>query len=347
MNHLYIQTAFLGDLLLSVPALKQIRQVYPKAQISLVCRKSLGSLMSDLGVVDEVFEVDKTNKNDLPEKLSDRRFDTIYCPHQSYSSYRLVKALSAQKKVGYKKIWNSGGFDVRVERRLDWPEAIRQLQLVAATSENVEIKLEAFEQKPDSFPQWSEMYLSQLHWKEARVQELVDRKVQGFRVTSPYVCIAPGSVWETKRWTESSFVKVATALARENFQIIIIGAPDERELCERVQGNVPNSISLAGNLSILESLMVLSKAKGLICNDSGAMHMASLLQLPTISMFGPTVQELGYKPWNAKARVFEMNELLCRPCGQHGGRSCPIGSHICMSKISTKQVAEAAFSAFS
>ena len=87
-------------------------------------------------------------------------------------------------------------------------------------------------------------------------------------------------------------------------------------------------------------MMFLSKAKGLICNDSGAMHMASVLNRPTIAIFGPTVQELGYKPWNPSAVVVEEKRLLCCPCGQHGGHYCPINSHRCMSEIAVQEVVE-------
>ena len=339
MNHIYIQTAFLGDLLLAVPSLRQIRYWSPQSHLTLVCRKGLGSLMRSLGVVDEVIEVDKKQKQGLAKKLRGKEFHTLFCPHQSMSSHKLVSGLQAEQKVGYKKIWNSNYFDKRVQRRLEWPEAIRQLQLVAAVDDKIEVKLEAFSQKTDQIPQWSEMFMSQLHWSEGQLEEMLQGKaVEGLRVDKPYICMAPGSVWETKRWPPSSFKKVAVELSRWGFQVVLLGAPDERVICEGLSKQIPNSFSLAGHLSIFESLKILSKSKGLLCNDSGSMHMASLLHLPCIAFFGPTVQELGYKPWNPKAVVIEKNDLLCRPCGQHGGRYCPIGTHQCMEDISPEFV---------
>ena len=135
-------------------------------------------------------------------------------------------------------------------------------------------------------------------------------------------------------------------MARENFQIVVLGAPDERDLCDKVQKQIPNSFSFAGHLSVLESMMIISKAKGLICNDSGAMHMASVVDCPSVAVFGPTVQELGYKPWNPKAIVVEDKNLLCRPCGQHGGRFCPISTHQCMKSIDPLTVSKQALSLF-
>lgn len=346
MNHLYIQTAFLGDLLLSIPTLREIRYWSPQSTLTLVCRRGYGPLMQELGLCDEVIEVDKKDKKDLFKKMAHRKFATVFCPHQSMTSHKLVRSLQAEQKIGYKTFWNQSYFDIRVPRNLLWPEAIRQLQLLAAVSEAMQVKLEAFAQKPNSIPPWAEMSLKNLTLSTENLRVLVNEKIRGFKLEKPYICIAPGSVWETKRWQAESYVKVATEFARNNFQILILGAPDERELCERLQKQTPNSFSLAGHCSVLQSLSFISKAKGLVCNDSGAMHMASVVACPTVAIFGPTVQELGYKPWNPKAVVLEDDRLLCRPCGQHGGRYCPITTHVCMKNIKPEKVIEVAQSLF-
>ncbi len=347
MNHLFVQTAFLGDLLLSIPTLKQIRYASSQNGITLVCRKGYGSLMKELGVCDEVIEVDKRDKKKLGGKLSTEEFDTVFCPHQSVTSHKLVKSIKkANKKIGYKNFWNASYFDIRVERNLTWPEAIRQLQLLGPIYDRIEVNLEAFAQKPDSIPQWAEMSLPNLNWSESQVEKLAEQKIQGFQASRPYICVAPGSVWPTKRWKEEHFIKSATLMARQDFQIVILGAPDERSLCERVQKQIPNSFSLAGHLSVLDSIIFISRSKGLICNDSGAMHMASVVSCPTVAIFGPTVQELGYKPWNPQSVVMEREELLCRPCGQHGSKACPIGTHRCMTDVRPEAVVKKALALF-
>lgn len=346
MTHLYLQTAFLGDLLLAIPTLKQIRYWSPQSSLLLVCRKGYGPLMKELGVCDEVIEVDKSNKKKLGALLSDREFETVFCPHQSMTSHKVIKKIKAKKKLGYKKTWNSSYFDIRVERNLQWPEAIRQLQLLAPLSQGIEVNLEAFAQKPDEIPKWAEMNLGQLKWPESKLEKLAKDKTRGFQVDRPFVCIAPGSVWDTKRWVPDYFINAATSLVRKDYQVVVLGAPDERTLCEKIQKEIPNSFSLAGHLSVLESMMFIARAKGLICNDSGAMHMASVVNCPTVSIFGPTVQELGYKPWNPRAVVVERGDLLCRPCGQHGANHCPIGIHRCMKDVKPGQVLDQVFSLF-
>ncbi len=302
--------------------------------------------MKDLGLCDEAVEVDKSNKIGLGKLLGDRSIDTLFCPHQSMTSHRAVKKIKAKTKIGYYQFWNASYFDKRIHRKLSWPEAIRQLQLLASVFDKVELNLEAFAERPNSVPQWAEMSLNHFPWTESNLGQLAKEKLPGFKINHPYVCIAPGSVWPTKRWLEESFTRVATHFARENFQVVIIGAPDERDLCERIYKQVPNSFCLAGHLSVRQSMMFLWKAKGLVCNDSGAMHMASVVRCPTVAIFGPTVEELGYKPWNPLSLVIQNNELLCRPCGQHGSRLCPIGTLSCMRSVKPNRVIEATQSIF-
>ncbi|MCJ8277650.1 MAG: glycosyltransferase family 9 protein [Bdellovibrionales bacterium] len=303
--------------------------------------------MKNLRLCDEIIEVDKKNKESvrsLEKWQAEAEFDYIICPHQSLRSHKIAKSINAKNKLGYKKWWNSSYFNQRIERQIQWPEAIRQLQLIALMDSNLSSQIGDlhFDYKRESLevPEWASMKVSHLAWPKESYQEIEKKFLNQLSFSKPYICIAPGSVWETKRWTEEGFVKSAMTLARQGYQILILGAPDERELCEKVQRQVPQSLSMAGNLSIWQSMMVLHSARALICNDSGAMHMAAVVGTPIVSVFGPTVQELGYRPWSQGSIVLENNDLLCRPCGQHGGRKCPIGTHICMKSVSHNDVVD-------
>ena len=104
MKHLYLQTAFLGDLLLSIPSLKRIRKWDSQAHITLLCRKGLGAVVQNLRLCDEVIEVDKKNSESLKQLnqwLEQAEFDFIFCPHQSLRSHKMVKTLKAKNKLGY------------------------------------------------------------------------------------------------------------------------------------------------------------------------------------------------------------------------------------------------------
>ena len=212
------------------------------------------------------------------------------------------------------------------------------MQLLGAVSKNIEEKLKSFADQKDKnqIPPWAKMDLPHLHWEDRDYQKLIKRKNLKFPLDQVYFCIAPGSLWPTKQWPWDLFLQLILMFNKKGFKVVLIGAEEERSIGEKCQS--PQCHSFIGDLSLMESVMVLSRSKALISNDSGAMHLGSLLNHPSLALFGPTVPELGFSPWNTRGFVFENKELLCRPCGQHGSRQCPIGTHRCMTSIDPASV---------
>ena len=159
----------------------------------------------------------------------------------------------------------------------------------------------------------------------------------------PLLAVAPGARWATKRWPVERFAAVAQELAREKqAAVVILGGPDEaqlaRTLCDKLDVPVVNG---AGTLSLMNSAALLSRCRLLISNDSGLMHMATALQVPVVAIFGPTVQEFGFYPFQACAEVVR-EPLSCRPCSTKGSMRCPRGHHACMQDIPSARVLGAA-----
>ncbi|MCB0370096.1 MAG: hypothetical protein KDD45_11895, partial [Bdellovibrionales bacterium] len=90
--------------------------------------------------------------------------------------------------------------------------------------------------------------------------------------------------------------------------------------------------------SVYESSLILSHADLVIGNDSASSHLACLCDCQLVSFFGPTVLDFGYRPWGNKVYIFENETLKCRPCGPHGHKKCPIGTHECMKSIKPEMV---------
>ncbi len=153
------------------------------------------------------------------------------------------------------------------------------------------------------------------------------------------IFIAPGSVWPTKMWTESGFAQVAKSIQNRGMQAIFVGSPGERELCDKL-ARVTGAQTLAGQTTIPELIDLFRTGTALVANDSGAMHAASVAGLPTVSIFGPTVLEFGFRPWQNRAAVVQV-DLKCRPCAAHGGKRCPIGTHACMRNLNAREVERA------
>ena len=118
--------------------------------------------------------------------------------------------------------------------------------------------------------------------------------------------------------------------------MVFIGSPEERSICEQIDPG-SRTLNLAGKLSLLESAAVISKCDLMVCNDSGAMHIANAVKTDVFVFFGPTVQRIGYSPFGERDEVFEL-PLECRPCSSHGTKTCPLGHHDCMKLIYSETV---------
>ncbi len=348
---LIIQSAFLGDLLLAVPLLKNIRQMFPNEKISLVCRKGFGSFMQSLGLVDEFFEIEKKNKNSYEQVLKDlrgRNFLHLFAPHESIRTALMVRKIQAEKKIAYKKWWNFSTYSHRVIRNLQLPDSLRQLSLLTSLDQNIQNKIDEFMNREG-------------HWKseagllspvpdfanpgiDLQKLDAVDfGKIKNFLANSQRrVVLFPGSVWKTKQWTEEGFHQVARELSKKFEEILLLGTKEEYELCQRVSAGIQNCRILAGSTNLLESLKLISISQLVIANDSAGQHLAALVGVPTVSIFGPTVLGFGYRPWNSNSIVVENSSLKCRPCGKHGHHVCPLGTHECMKSISAEAVLMAA-----
>ncbi|MDW7996408.1 MAG: glycosyltransferase family 9 protein, partial [Bacteroidota bacterium] len=97
------------------------------------------------------------------------------------------------------------------------------------------------------------------------------------------------------------------------------------------------ALSLCGELSIAELLLLFRRARCVVGNDSAPIHLAELVGTPVVAIFGPTVPEFGFAPRLPRSRLIA-RQLPCRPCSVHGGRRCPIGTHECMESISPLEV---------
>ena len=342
---LVIQTAFIGDVLLSIPLFKALKKKFSAHPLHVVCRKPLGEFLRDTGLVDHVWEVNKSNAGEwqaIVGQLKKINFAQVYSPHQSVRSALLVGKLKSPIKIGYWSWWNFPFFNFRIKRPMELPEVWLTLSLLR-------------DSHPELFPEWEQFAHSlNFHSKsESRftnkipswAQKSADRftTVEGLpaeitaslQLNLRWVAIAPGSVWATKRWTETGFLSVAKTLSQQGYGLFWVGAQDEESLCQRLsdqlskQNPQARSVVTAGKLKLAQTAKLFSQCDLVIANDSGAMHLASVVDVPVVAIFGPTVPEQGYIPWSENARVVQ-KELSCRPCGKHGHRQCPLGTHACM-----------------
>jgi heptosyltransferase-2 len=364
-----LQTAFLGDTLLTIPLAQnllnsELATETGKGDLALICRKGYGDLLRETGLFGKVIEIEKGKNETYAEARAElsawwesasRRI--LLSPHESprsrlwAASLRLRSRLSKNDSiitVGYR----SRPFGIfsflytRVfDRQMRLPEAIRQLVLLQAdefaTSDLWRERISGLlldsalpgGQSADGtltvVPEWASMEVP-------RFSRLAK--------SSRQIVLAPGSVWATKQWTQDGYAALGIEAAKRGFRSVIVGTKDEAELCQKIAFRIneasvgtsgaASAESFAGRLSLIETTELIAKSEVAYVNDSGAMHLASLSGTRTVSFFGPTILDFGYRPWNNNAVVLQSEEQLkCRPCGLHGSQKCPIGTHICMKSI--------------
>ncbi len=151
-----------------------------------------------------------------------------------------------------------------------------------------------------------------------------------------FIAIAPGAHWPTKRWT--GYSELISKIKNKKYEIVIVGDRNDRANAkEIIKTSGANATNLCGLLDLSQLTYVLSKAKLLITNDTGAMHIAEAVGTPVVAIFGSTVKQFGFAPWRQESVVIE-TELNCRPCSLHGLNKCPQGHFNCMRLITAEQV---------
>jgi heptosyltransferase-2 len=143
--------------------------------------------------------------------------------------------------------------------------------------------------------------------------------------SSPYVCIAPASLWNTKQFPAEKWIALIQDFP-SGLVVYLLGSPSDASLCKKIQtdSGSNNVFDLSGGLSLLESAALIKDAEMNYVNDSAPMHLASAMNAPVTAIFCSTVPEFGFGPLSDRSRIVQTElHLSCRPCGIHGFNTCP------------------------
>jgi heptosyltransferase-2 len=349
---LVVQTAFLGDLLLGIPFYKSLRAQWPDHDLVLVSKKGLLDFFIKTKLFDSGYEIEKGNSESYEQvlkKINSLNISFLFCPHESLRSAFFVQRIQADKKIGFRKWFLPWIFDVKVIKPKNWPESLRQLSLFwgLVSTENQEsekrnalIESDLFLSKNEQgrlrdVPEmWSASIREQL-LKSGDIQKLIlklnlQAVFEKNRNQKKIIAVFPGSVWATKMWPMKNYIEICRKLTSQNYQVLIMGGAGEEGLADQIQQDVSTVVNLTNKTTIYETVLLLSQVDMVIGNDSASSHMAAAADVPVLSIFGPTVLEFGYRPWARHTYIAEPQKLHCRPCGPHGHKKCPLGTHECM-----------------
>lgn len=308
MKILLVQTAFLGDIILSAPLISRIKEIYPDCELWLLTTVAGSEIFKYDPRLKGIITFDKRGRYSgifgllaFAEKLRSGNFNVAYSLHKSFRTALLLFLAGIKKRVGYSTASLAFLYNQKVEVPKNTHQVEKNLALLPGNTAEFKLYVAA----------------------EYQNENLRNR-------TKPYAVIAPGSVWATKRWNWEGFRDAAIHLLARGYEVYLIGSEQEQELAEKVK-NGGAAINLAGKLDLADSIKLISEAGLILVNDSMALHLASAFKIPTVAVFCATIPAFGFGPWdNSRAQIVEEPDLPCRPCGRHGGNSCPTGTQACM-----------------
>ena len=315
---LVIQTAFLGDVVLTIPLLQALADRH--GPVDVITTPAAASLIETHPAVRRVIRFDKHGANEgvpgawgLGRSLGDQGYQRVYLPHRSFRSALIGKLTGAPERIGFadaplpaRLLYTSTH-----PRRTGQHESVRLLGLLGDTAAGGDWRLVT------------------THLDDAKATNWL----RAHGVADGFVALAPGSIWGTKQWPY--YPELAVKLER---QVVVIGGKEDAALGETIVAMAPEmATSAVGQLTLRESAALLTHAALLVTNDSAPLHLATAVGTPVLAIFGPTVPAFGYGPIHPGDRVAEI-ALDCRPCSSHGPQVCPLGHHRCMKDQSPAEI---------
>jgi ADP-heptose:LPS heptosyltransferase len=334
-NILIIQTAFIGDTILASHFAAAVKAHYPDSKIHFFLRKGNESVIQGLPSIEKVWVWDKAggktkNLLRLIGELRKTKFDYVFNLHRHFNSGLVTSLMHSKVKAGFKQNPLSSFYSHRADHliphssaeneKVFWHEVQRNLQLIQLIDPQYKISNNMKDYRP-------ELPLQPKHFE----------KVAKYK-TKEYFVVAPASVWYTKAWSESKYRELTLELSKKG-KVIFIGAPGDKELCDRIRMDIPETENLCGELNLLDSAALMQDARRVFVNDSAPLHLASCVNARTTAIFCSTVPAFGYIPLALDSVVVDVRQTLsCRPCGLHGYKSCPLGHFKCSLDIEVSRV---------
>lgn len=323
---LFIQTAFIGDAILSLPALQKLKEIYPECLIDVLCIPESEEIFNSSPAVNKAIVLDKKGVHKtllssmkLAIELKKNNYTKLYSSHRSFRTSLIVWILGINESYGFDTSVLKHVYKNLIKYNLSIHEVQRNLDLIRFNYNEINWRV-----KP-----------------EIKRNDFIKDKILSFMkekgIDNNFIAIAPGSIWETKKYPKKYFEELIDYLIKKKFQIVLIGGNKDKELCASLLKNNSELIfDTSGLFSVIESIELLSYAKLIISNDSAPTHMGMAADIKVLTIYCSTVSDFGFYPYNTKSRFVSYDDLDCKPCGIHGYKECPIKTFDCGKKLEPK-----------
>ena len=357
---LLIKPSAVGDVIHALPVLVKLRQRYPRAQIDWMLTPQNAELVKDHPALSNVVLFarqayarpwrDLSSPVDFVEMLGRLRganYDLVIDLHGQFRSGAFALVTAAPTRIGFdrprKRVINASRKMSDHAIRHAWKGA-REGAWVAYTHRIPIPTLDAhaidrymwlgemlgFEDGPP------DMTVPVSREARERVEEMLREHGLGGR---PLLLLTPGTVWETKHWLPANFAAVGRHFMQLGWDVVLAGAPRDREACAAVLRNCPGAVDLCGKTKLPDLAALVARAGLCVTNDSGPMHLAAALGTPLVAIFGPT-DPVWVGPYGKPESVVRVG-LECSPCYLRKLRECPY-DHACMRQVTAEMVIERA-----
>lgn len=338
---LVLRYRFIGDTILTVPFLRNLRRAEPDAWIAWLVAPGSSDVVKGIPYVDELLFWDpatthadcRNTHRTFADKvafirgLRSRRFDKAYVLKRSLSSALIAFLSGARERVGFNTEGRGIFLTRKVPYRRDRHEVLNFLDVLEADGIAVA-------------DDYLEAWLSDDEREFAA--NFLDR--QGVTPGETLVAIHPFAANQTRAWHEENFVAVANEIQRRyRVRIIVFGGPRDEELGRSFAEAIhPPPVMAVGSGSLRQTMALLARCSLLLCNDSGIMHLGAALNIPLVALFGPQ-SPVKFGPWGETCQVVYKG-FPCSPCKQKFFQECvpsPRMKPACMEEISVAEVLDA------
>jgi heptosyltransferase-2 len=343
-------TNWVGDSILSLPALKRARLEFPHAKITLLVLPWVAGIYEGCTAVDEIWLYDRKGlyrglfgKMRLIRELRQRQFDAALLFQNAFEAAMLTRLAGIPVRAGYDRdgrgwlLSHKVAVDPRVSelhQTYYYLDLLEQLVGGPRTAQGLE-------PKPTS--QFAAVAMPDITLAVSPARKHAARtrlQSQGVDFNRTVVGVNPGAFYgSAKRWLSERYATVLDRLIDERqVSVVIFGSPNEVAIAEAIYSGMRNRpVILSGRTELSEVIAMIACCDLFLTNDSGPMHLAAALRVPMLAIFGST-DEIATGPMSPVALVLN-KRVECSPCLL---RECPI-DHRCMTRITAEEVAQQAF----
>lgn len=311
--------------------IRALRTRFPSAQIDMIVREDFFDLIKHNPHLSRKLSLNRKEGFEglvrLRTQINKVGYDLIYDAHRSLRTLLLMPFLKARFKAYYQKHY--------IRRNLS---LLFKLPLIKGSKRFLEKYIEPLERFGVKYDgKGPEIFISDEERQAAYQKFPIAEK------ESRLIGIIPSAQWPGKRWPTPYFRGLLEKLLSDTqWKFLVFGGPGDTFIQEIVAGlPFDRVINTQGKLTIAENSALIEKCAFVIANDTGLMHVADALSIPSIAFLGPTSGDLGCLPFHPKSIILE-RDLWCRPCSKNGQAPCIRRERYCLTLITPEEAAKAA-----